>query len=76
MAGRRDPGKLLLGLRVRSLDGARLTLLDATIRNALRGVDGFPYFIPYLVGAITIWSDESDRQRLGDRAAKTVVTYR
>jgi len=70
------PGKLLLGLRVRSLDGTRPTLRAATIRNAMRVVDAFPYFIPYLVAAITVWSDETDRQRLGDRAAKTVVTYR
>jgi hypothetical protein len=31
--------------------------------------------IPYLVGALTMWSDK-ERQRLGDRPARTIVTYR
>jgi uncharacterized RDD family membrane protein YckC len=68
-------GKLLLNLRVRYEDGNPIGLFDAVVRNVVRFVDGFPYVIPYLVGAITIWGG-SDRQRLGDRAAETIVTYK
>lgn len=73
------PGKLLLGLRVRRVTGERCTLTAALVRNVLRVVDGFPYVIPYLVGAIAIWTDGGvppNRRRIGDRAAGTVVTYR
>jgi uncharacterized RDD family membrane protein YckC len=78
------PGKLVLGLRVRSLDGGPVGLEAALIRNVLRIVDGFPYLIPYLFGVIVMERDEAattgpvsrPKQRLGDRAAHTVVTYR
>jgi uncharacterized RDD family membrane protein YckC len=36
------PGKLVLGLRVRSTTGEKLTLKAAVIRNVLRVVDAFP----------------------------------
>ena len=65
-------GKLVLGIRVRSLDGTRIGFGAAAIRNLARVVDGFPYVIPYLVGAIAVSRSEID-QRLGDRWAKTVV---
>jgi uncharacterized RDD family membrane protein YckC len=65
-------GKLVLGIRVRSLDGTRIGFGAAAIRNLARVVDGFPYVIPYLVGAIAVSRSETD-QRLGDRWAKTVV---
>lgn len=65
-------GKLVLGIRVRSLDGTRISFGAAAIRNLARVVDGFPYVIPYLVGAIAVSRSETD-QRLGDRWAKTVV---
>jgi uncharacterized RDD family membrane protein YckC len=79
------PGKLVLGLRVRNADGSRIAVRAASIRNVLRVVDAFPYVVPYLVGAIAIWSDgplEGDdealsrRRRIGDRVAGTIVTYR
>lgn len=75
------PGKLILGLRVRSADGTRIDLKAALIRNLLRLVDGFPYVIPYLVGAITVWTDDegaaaSHHRRIGDRLGGTIVTYR
>jgi uncharacterized RDD family membrane protein YckC len=79
------PGKLLLGLRVRRADGTRINLRAAVIRNLLRVVDGFPYVLPYLVGAIAAWSDGSlegedearaRHRRIGDRAGGTIVTYR
>jgi uncharacterized RDD family membrane protein YckC len=77
------PGKLVLGLRVRSADGTGIDLQAALIRNLLRVVDGLPYVVPYLVGAIAVWSDgegedeaRSRHRRIGDRAAGTIVTYR
>ena len=65
-------GKVVLGIRVRALDGTRIGFGASAIRNLARVVDGFPYFIPYLVGAIAVSRSETD-QRLGDRWAKTVV---
>jgi uncharacterized RDD family membrane protein YckC len=79
------PGKLLLGLRVRSGDGTRIDARAAIIRNLLRVVDGFPYVLPYLLGAIVAWSDgslegedeaRSRHRRIGDRVGGTIVTYR
>lgn len=79
------PGKLLLGLRVRSADGTKIDVQAALIRNLLRVVDGFPYVVPYLVGAVAAWSDgsweggddaRSRHRRIGDRLGGTIVTYR
>jgi uncharacterized RDD family membrane protein YckC len=65
-------GKAVLGIRVRRVDGTRIGLGAAAIRNLARVVDAFPYVVPYLVGAIAM--SRSDRkQRFGDRWAKTVV---
>jgi uncharacterized RDD family membrane protein YckC len=65
-------GKLLLGVRVRRTDGGTVTVARAGIRNALRVIDALPYFIPYLLGSIAV-ARSPQRQRLGDRAAGTVV---
>jgi uncharacterized RDD family membrane protein YckC len=65
-------GKLLVGIRVRRADGGRLTVAGAVVRNLLRLIDALPYFIPYLVGGVAV-ARSSQRQRLGDRAAGTVV---
>jgi uncharacterized RDD family membrane protein YckC len=65
-------GKLALGIRVRRADGTKLDWGASIVRNILRIVDAFPYFIPYLLGAILVWSSPT-RQRLGDRAASTIV---
>ncbi len=78
------PGKLLLGLRVRDTSGAKPTVRAALARNLLRVVAAFPYVVPYLLGAIAIWDDGSApgepsvcrRRRVGDRLARTIVTYR
>lgn len=66
------PGKLAIGLRVRTEDGASISWGQSIVRNILRIVDAIPYFIPYLLGAILIWNSDR-KQRLGDRVAKTVV---
>ncbi len=63
-------GKNATGLEVRSLDGAdRLTYGQASIRNLLRLIDFFG------IGELMIVSSRQ-KQRLGDRAAKTVVVRR
>jgi uncharacterized RDD family membrane protein YckC len=61
-------GKNATGIEVRSMDGAdRLTFGQASIRNLLRLVDFF------VIGELMILAT-ARRQRLGDKAAKTVVT--
>ena len=62
-------GKLAVRIRVVAADGSRIDVASAVIRNVLRVVDGFLF---YLVGAIAAWNS-SKLQRLGDRVAGTVV---
>ncbi|MGZ8876324.1 MAG: hypothetical protein ACXW1F_07570 [Halobacteriota archaeon] len=35
-------------------------------------IDAIPFIIPFLLGAILIWTSDK-RQRIGDRVAHTVV---
>lgn len=65
-------GKKILGLRVVKEDGSPIGWGDSIIRNLLRIIDSIPFFIPYLLGAILVWTSPR-KQRLGDRAAHTVV---
>jgi uncharacterized RDD family membrane protein YckC len=65
-------GKFLTGLRVVSQDGTKLTWSASIVRNIARIVDAFPYAIPYLVAATSVWVSPI-QQRLGDRWANTVV---
>jgi len=65
-------GKMALGLRVVKTDGSPITWTDSLIRNLLRIIDGLFF---YLVGAIFVWTSPL-KQRLGDRAAHTVVIKR
>lgn len=60
-------GKLLVGVRVRTTEGGRIGWTASLARNLLRVVD---YFVG--LGAVLIWTSPR-RQRLGDRAAGTVV---
>jgi uncharacterized RDD family membrane protein YckC len=62
-------GKFAVGLRVTLEDGSTPGWRASMIRNLLRVVDGFAFF---LVGAIFIWTSPR-RQRLGDRVAGTLV---
>jgi uncharacterized RDD family membrane protein YckC len=63
-------GKNATGIEVRSMDGAdQLTFGQASIRNLLRLVDFF------VIGELMILAT-ARRQRLGDKAAQTVVTRR
>jgi uncharacterized RDD family membrane protein YckC len=62
-------GKLAMGIRVVQEDGSKCTWQGATIRNLVRVVE---WFTGYLLAAILVWISPT-RQRLGDRAANTVV---
>jgi len=65
-------GKKLTGIQVAREDGGSIDFSAAIIRNILRVVDGFCF---YLIGAILIWRSPL-KQRLGDRIAHTVVVKR
>ncbi|HTI14190.1 MAG TPA: RDD family protein [Dictyobacter sp.] len=62
-------GKKILGLKVVNQDGSPISWGASIIRNILRIID---WIFCYILGAILIWTS-STRQRLGDRAAHTVV---
>jgi uncharacterized RDD family membrane protein YckC len=66
-------GKLLLGIRVVNMEGFRISWGASVIRNILRIIDALPF--AYILGAILIWTS-ARKQRLGDRAARTVVVRR
>ena len=57
---------------VNDADGSSIGYGAAFVRTILLYVDAIPYVIPYLLGAILIWTSEK-KQRLGDRVAHTVV---
>jgi uncharacterized RDD family membrane protein YckC len=66
-------GKMAVKIKVvHESDGAAIDYSQAAVRTILRFLDELPVVIPYLLGAILIWSSE-DKQRLGDRVANTVV---
>lgn len=65
-------GKMALKLKVLKEDGLPISFGDAAIRTILRVIDGIPFIVPYLLGAIMIWSSDR-KQRLGDRIAHTIV---
>ena len=61
----RTIGKAVLGLRVTRLDGASMSWNAALVRNLLR--------LPDLLAIFVTVPASEHRQRLGDRAARTVV---
>ncbi len=66
-------GKMIVKIKVVSeADGSPITYGAAFLRSILLLVDAIPYVIPYLLGAILIWTSDR-KQRLGDRVAHTVV---
>ena len=71
--GGQTPGKRLLGLEVRYLDGTPCDVRAAVIRTVFRFLDSFPGI--YLIGGFAIASNKR-RQRLGDQAAGTSVYRR
>jgi uncharacterized RDD family membrane protein YckC len=62
-------GKKVMGLKVVKEDGTPIDWGAGVIRNILRIIDGFFF---YLVGAIVVWVSKK-KQRLGDMAAHTLV---
>ncbi len=70
---RATPGKLLLGLRVVALDGARAPAADIFLRNLVRIIDALPIW--YLVGGLLVLFTRR-HQRLGDFAGHTRVVGR
>ena len=57
---------------VSEADSGPITYGAAFIRTILLYIDEIPYAIPFLLGAILIWTSDK-KQRLGDRVAHTVV---
>lgn len=64
-------GKKAMGLRVANVDGSPPEMRQIAVRSVLRLIDGAGL---YLVGLITMLASGERRQRLGDMAAKTIVT--
>jgi uncharacterized RDD family membrane protein YckC len=62
-------GKRLLGVVVIKRDGSPCTMTASVVRNLLRIIDGI---LSYAVGLVVMLLSD-DRQRIGDRAADTVV---
>jgi uncharacterized RDD family membrane protein YckC len=69
------PGKLLTGVRAVRPDGRRAGLGRNLLRPLLWVVDGFPYFVPGLVGFVLVLA-RSDGRRVADMAADTYVVRR
>src|SRR5687768_3118858 len=69
------PGKLITGIRLVGEDGRRAGIGRAALRWLLWIVDGFPYFLPGLVGFI-VGLTTTGHRRIGDMAAKTFVVKR
>jgi uncharacterized RDD family membrane protein YckC len=66
-------GMMIVKIRVvKEADYSPIGYAEAAIRTILLYIDEIPYLIPYLLGAILIWTSEK-KQRLGDRVAHTVV---
>lgn len=63
-------GKMIAGLKVVMEDGSAITPMAAVIRNLVRIVDIVPFF--YVVGTLSVLTSDR-KQRLGDRAANTIV---
>ena len=63
-------GKMAVNIKVvKEADGSPIDYGEAAVRTILRIIDGL---FAYLIGAILIWSSD-EKQRLGDRVARTVV---
>jgi uncharacterized RDD family membrane protein YckC len=69
------PAKRLFGIYVVGADGGKPSIGQALGRNLLRIADAIPFLIPYLLGFVLAVTD-TDRRRIGDRAAGTRVISR
>ncbi|MCA9267200.1 MAG: RDD family protein [Planctomycetales bacterium] len=68
----RTPGKFLTGLVVVGFDGSRCTWEQSLVRNAYRLIEANPVLLGALPAGLSIIFSQH-HQRLGDRAAKTIV---
>jgi uncharacterized RDD family membrane protein YckC len=68
----KTPGKAIVGIKTVNAGGRPPGVGRAALRSTLTIVDGFPYFIPYLVGFIVALNSDH-HQRIGDKAAGTYV---
>lgn len=71
-AGGATLGKRMVGIRVVGEDGERVTFGPAFVRNVLRLVDALFFYLVGFLFALT----SARGQRLGDRAAHTIVVRR
>jgi len=66
-------GKMVVKIKVvKKADNSSISYGEAAVRTILRIIDLIPFIAPYLLAAVLIWSSE-DKQRFGDRVARTVV---
>jgi len=66
-------GMMVVKIKVVSeADSSPITYGAAFVRTIFLLIDSIPYVVPYLLGAILIWTSDK-KQRLGDRVAHTVV---
>ncbi len=65
-------GMLAMKIKVIKEDGTKISYIDALARSLLLIIDAIPFVIPFLLGAILIWSSDK-KQRVGDHVAHTVV---
>ncbi|HBV63414.1 MAG TPA: hypothetical protein DEF45_10375 [Rhodopirellula sp.] len=69
------PGKYLTGLTIRNFDGGSCSFRQTLVRTVCRLVEVNPFVLGGLPAAASIlWS--RDKQRLGDKLARTVVVPR
>ena len=71
----RTPGKLFTGLMVADLNGGRCTAAQALTRTMFRVIEVNPALLGAIPAALCIMFSKR-RQRLGDRAAGTIVVAR
>ena len=66
-------GMMLVKIRVvKEVDSSPISYGAAFVRTILLYIDAIPFVVPYLLGAILIWTSDK-KQRLGDRVAQTIV---
>lgn len=70
----RTPGKLLCGLVVVQFDGSRCNWRQSAIRTCFRVLEVNPIFLGAIPAALCIVFSRN-RQRLGDRVARTIVVH-
>lgn len=68
----RTIGKMMTGIEVRRADGSRIDASSSFTRNVWRFVDSIFY---YTVGILAILESD-EKQRIGDRRARTIVVRR